>query len=79
MRRMRIQKTTACIRCGGSGEIENPVYRGQEMRKKRETAEKSLREVARRMDLSAAYVSDLELGRRAWSARLVKEYEAALR
>ena len=79
MRCMRIQKTTACIRCGGSGEIENPVYRGQEMRKKRETAARSLRDVARRMELSAAYVSDLELGRRAWSPKLIKAYEGALK
>jgi transcriptional regulator with XRE-family HTH domain len=38
----------------------------------------SIREVALRMGFSAAYVSDLELGRRNWSASLVEVYASAL-
>jgi predicted transcriptional regulator len=79
MRVMRITKTRPCERCGGSGEIENAAYRGQEMRKLRETARLSLRKVAELMGFSAAYVSDLELGRREWSPKLIQAYQKALR
>jgi len=48
------------------------------MRKKRQAAGVSLREVARRMSLSAAYVSDLELGKRRWSNRLSGDFTSAL-
>ena len=38
----------------------------------------SLREVARRMGISAAYLSDLELGRRKWSDRLCDLFRQAI-
>lgn len=79
MRRMRINKTALCTRCDGTGEIENPAYRGQEMRKLRKDAGLPLREIARRMKLSAAYVSDLELGRRGWNDGLIRRYQKAIR
>lgn len=75
---MRTLKTRPCDKCGGKGELENPIYRGREMRRLRRDADLSLREVARRMDKSAAYISDLELGRRAWSKRLIDFYQKAV-
>lgn len=79
LRRMRIQKTRPCEWCNGTGERENAAYRGGQMRALRKSAGLSLREVARRLDFSAAYISDLELGRRDWSEKLIKIYEKALR
>jgi hypothetical protein len=38
----------------------------------------SLREIARRMEYSAPYISDLELGRRIWSVKLMESYRAAM-
>lgn len=49
------------------------------MRMRREQLRLSVREVARRMLLSPAYVSDLELGRRRWRTDLIERYEAATR
>ena len=39
----------------------------------------SLREVARRLGWSAAYVSDLERGRRGWKPETAKKYERVIR
>lgn len=50
---------------------------GKMMRGSREGQNVSLREVARRMKLSAPYLSDLELGRRGWTqARVLQCMEA---
>lgn len=51
---------------------------GQAMRARRKKAGLSLRETAERMDLSAPYLCDLELGRRAWSEALAARFVAAL-
>lgn len=48
------------------------------MRIKREKSGKSLRETAALMEISPAYLSDLELGRRWWNADLIARYKAAL-
>jgi len=48
------------------------------MREKRETAGLSLQRVAELMEFSAAYVSDLERGRREWNEKLIKAYEKVL-
>lgn len=74
-----IPQYLTCPQCHGEGTVENPAYRGQEMRRLRQAAGLSLREVARQMKLSAAYVSDLELGRRAWSKRLINDYGKAIK
>lgn len=63
-----------CETCGGSGKVPDPVFVGQKMRKLRKAEGKTLRGVARAMKLSAAYLSDLELGRRGWSVSLQKAY-----
>lgn len=42
---------------------------GAELRRRREAAGFSLREVARRMEVSAPFLSDLEHGKRNWTER----------
>jgi transcriptional regulator with XRE-family HTH domain len=65
-----------CPVCHGDG--EELFFAGATMREARRAAGLSVREVARRMDLSAAYVSDLELGRRSFSETLARRYLTAL-
>jgi len=48
------------------------------MRHLRETTSTSLRETARHMGFSAAYISDLELGRRHWSDELIAQYKTVM-
>lgn len=47
-------------------------------RAKREVHSISLREIARSMRLSPPYISDLERGRRNWTAQLVDAYNICL-
>lgn len=61
-------KSKPCPLCGGSGRVLDNKAMGQAMRIARKKAGVSGRELARRLGLSAAYVSDLELGRRGWNA-----------
>lgn len=68
-----------CPRCEGKGTILDPAYQGAEARRRRKAVDLSLREVARRMNLSVAYLSDLELGRRGWNEKLTQRYVVALR
>jgi transcriptional regulator with XRE-family HTH domain len=49
------------------------------MRRQRERAGKQQGEVAKLMQISRAYLSDLERGRRDWDWRLVEKYEVALK
>lgn len=51
---------------------------GKKARALRIDAGITLRKFAERMGFTPAYVSDLELGRRAWSERMVDKYERAL-
>lgn len=67
-----------CTRCDGLGHVPDPAYQGKEARAQRKKAGLSLREVARRMDFSVAYVGDLELGRRGWNNELLRRYLYAL-
>jgi transcriptional regulator with XRE-family HTH domain len=53
-------------------------YTAASMRRLREKAGVSLRAVARRLGYSAAYVSDLELGRREWREKLIGDYVVAV-
>lgn len=52
---------------------------GAEWRKLRKDAGVSLRSLARTMGVSAAYLSDLERGRRNWSEEVESRYAGALR
>jgi hypothetical protein len=48
-----------CPKCGGSGVIQDDAVLGVELRKKREGIGLTLREVSRRMKISASYLCDL--------------------
>lgn len=58
--------------------IDNEAI-GNLARKTRWSLNIPLREVARRMNYSAAYISDLELGKRNWTQKLLNDYENALK
>lgn len=68
-------KKTTCQRCAGTGVEPDPTATGNEMRKLREASGKSLRQVAEAMDISAPYLSDLELGRRGWSLKRILSFK----
>lgn len=69
----------SCPECRGTGQVPDPRAIGTAMRAKRKATGLSLSEVARRLDVSAAYVSDLELGHRAWGDAITARYCAALK
>jgi transcriptional regulator with XRE-family HTH domain len=52
---------------------------GQLAREMREKKKISLRKVARRMGVSAAFLSDLELGRRSWNEENAGKFTRALK
>ena len=58
--------------------VVDHVQTGQNMSAFRRVAGISLREIARRMKLSAPYISDLEHGRRNWTQDKLESYRAAL-
>lgn len=62
----------ACPTCGGDGRIRlvNPIW----LRVKREKAGLTMREVAKRLEISAAYLCDIEHGRRAVPGRVHNLY-----
>jgi predicted transcriptional regulator len=64
--------TLPCPRCDGRGELER--VDGASLREIREESDLSLREFAERIGLSAAYVSDVELGRRRATEKIVEQY-----
>lgn len=66
--------TVPCARCDGTGFTIDDKALGQAMRRTRQTVAISLREMAKRMGISASYLSDLELGRRHWNAGIIEEY-----
>ena len=75
---MTKRDTLPCPRCNGTGRLPDDRVMGAAMRKRRERAGLSLRELARRLKLSAPYLSDLEVGRRHWNAKNIKRYTDAL-
>lgn len=71
-------KNKVCQRCNGTGFEPDRVALGKSMRKLREAAGKQQNEVARAMGISPAYLSDMELGRRDWSADTINAFRKAL-
>ena len=67
-----------CPKCGGSGHVLDPRVQGMMMKREREEKGLSLREVARRMGFTAAYICDMELGRRGWNGAKIKAFRLAL-
>ena len=64
-----------CKKCGGTGELPE----SGRMREERERVGVSLREVARRMGISAPYLSDLERGRRGMNMGLYQRFWRAMK
>jgi transcriptional regulator with XRE-family HTH domain len=62
-----------CPACNGSGKVY--LYSGADLRSAREEAGLSLRELARRLDFTAAYLSDIELGRRRVTEAIALAYK----
>lgn len=69
--KMRLER---CNHCGGTGKCLDAKAVGWALREMREKQKLSAREIARRLNLSVPYVSDLELGRRGWNAERVMRY-----
>lgn len=64
--------------CNGTGYAPDPRLIGERLRHVRECKGVSLRRLARSLKISAAFLSDLELGRRRWSPKRIKAVEEAL-
>ena len=67
-----------CPHCGGTGKCLDDARVGDYLRQIRTVKGLSGREVARRMKVSAPYLSDLELGRRGWNEQKVTAYLEAV-
>jgi predicted transcriptional regulator len=68
-----------CPYCGGTGKVETDTSIGMRWRQRRVEAGVSLRQAAYVMQISPAYLSDLELGRRGWNTGIERRYEQALK
>ena len=75
---MKVDTSMTCPKCDGTGSVLDPRLQGQQMRQLRKRKGISVREIARRTGLSAPYISDLELGRRAFNTDLIQRYKQAL-
>lgn len=60
-----------CTRCGGSGSTER--VSGLAMRKLREDAGLTLRQVAKKLGVSIGHLSDMELGNRTMSDEVAEQ------
>ena len=60
-------RTEVCPECGGAGRVDTPETIGERIRHTRKRLGLSLRELARRVGISAAFLSDIEHGRRGMS------------
>lgn len=68
-----------CKACNGTGNAIDHRKVGQAFKMKREGRSMTQRDVAMKMNISIAYLSDLENGRRSWNSGLMASYERALR
>lgn len=68
-------KPRLCQHCLGSGYEIDHAKTGASLRRKRKAVNMSLRDMAKLLKVSAPYLSDLELGRRAWSSDRVAAFE----
>jgi hypothetical protein len=75
---LRENSLKECIHCLGTGtEIDNAAV-GLGLRSKRESAQISLRRMAKLMEVSPMFLSHLETGQRKWTAHRIREYEGIL-
>lgn len=75
---MATSLTRACPTCNGSGTIRDERAFGRLMQARRMAAKATLGKVAKRMELSVGYISDLEHGRKRWRGGLIAAYVDAL-
>jgi transcriptional regulator with XRE-family HTH domain len=69
---------TVCQTCNGTGWVRDEKAFGATMQAKRKAAKATLQDVAKRMELSIGYISDLEHGRKRWRGGLIIAYVNAL-
>ena len=72
------QPTIPCPNCKGSGVVPDRKAQGREMKRRRNAARVTLREVSELTGLSIGYLSDMEHGRKGWTPRKINFYMAAI-
>lgn len=72
-------KLMQCPKCEGTGKVLDPRAEGEVLRKYRQKCAVSLREMSRRLGVSAAYLSDIELGKRGHQGAWMEKYIASNR
>jgi len=72
-------KQRACHCCSGSGKEIDPRAVGAEMVALRLKSHITQKAVADRMKFTAAYISDLEKGKRLWRGELMELYQKAVK
>lgn len=67
-----------CPKCRGRGVVVDPRKFGAMMREARAAKGISMRAMAKRIGISPAFLSDMELGNRPWPETRWKDFEEAL-
>ena len=63
-----------CPGCGGTGTYLPDDRIGEALRRRREARDISLRSMAKKIGISAPYLSDLERGNRHWNQKYINYY-----
>lgn len=72
-------KTKNCKHCDGSGREMDHVSFGSFLRSERKKTGRSMTFIAGILNVSKAYLHDLEFGRRRWNEDLIQRYHLALK
>ena len=75
---MTEEQAKKCRRCAGTGREPDHGAKGAEMKRKRLATGFSMRQLARKMGISNAYLCGLERGSKAWNDGLERRYVEAL-
>lgn len=70
-------RTEPCEHCAGTGKQLDQRAVGEQMRKRRKRKGLTLRTVAKQLEISTPFLSDLERGRRNWSRARLEEFQTA--
>lgn len=68
-----------CPKCGGTGELPDPVQIGRELKAKRLARGITLEIMGKRLGICQSYVSHLEHGRKLWTPRRIAAYLQTLK
>lgn len=68
-------KARPCHCCGGTGKENDAVLIGAKMKAMRQAAGIQQKFVALKLNISAAFLSDLEHGRRYWTQTMIDKYK----